>query len=165
MHTFRNPLSIFLATPLGHTGPSGSSMEEPAMVPHPTGHAGGLPSPPSSQEGPDYSNTPRECASNGPPTSRMAYLRQRFQSKEISEEGTELLLASWRQKSSKSHDSLFGKWVDWCKQRHSDPVSGPINRHSAEQHRVLRGIGFPISSDPYMETGHDSGIDQTIQIC
>ena len=53
--------------------------------------------------------------------------RQRFQSKEISEEGTELLLASWRQKSSKSYDSLFGKWVDWCNQRHSDPVSGPIN--------------------------------------
>ena len=27
--------------------------------------------------------------------------------------GTELLLPSWRQKSSKSYDSLFGKWVDW----------------------------------------------------
>ena len=114
----------------GHNGPSGSSMEEPAMVPHPTGHASRLPSPPSSQQGPDYSNIPRECASNGPPTSRMAYPRQRFQSKEISEEGTELLLASWRQKSSKSYDSLFGKWVDWCNQQHSDPVSGPIKRSS-----------------------------------
>ena len=109
-----------------HTGPNGSSMEEPAMV-H-TGHAGGLPSPPSSHEGPDHSSTPRECASNGPPTSRMAYLRRRFQHKEISEEGTELLLASWRQKSSKSYDSLFGKWVDWCSQRHSDPISGPISK-------------------------------------
>ena len=30
----------------GHTDPSGSSMEEPAMVPHPTGDAAGLPNPP-----------------------------------------------------------------------------------------------------------------------
>ena len=32
-------------TTADHTGPSGSSMEEPAMVPHSTGHAGGLPNP------------------------------------------------------------------------------------------------------------------------
>lgn len=30
--------------------------------------------------------------------------------------------AAYRQKSSKSHDSLFKKWVDWCNQWHSDPV-------------------------------------------
>ena len=114
-------------TTAGHTGPSGSSMEEPAMVPHSTGHAGGLPNPHPTQGGSDHTNTPGGCTSSTASTSRMAYLRQRFQSKEISEEGTELLLASWRQKSSKSYDSLFGKWVDWCNQRHSDPVSGPIS--------------------------------------
>ena len=25
------------------------------------------------------------------------------------------------------YDSLFRKWVDWCNQQHSDPVSGPIS--------------------------------------
>ena len=158
------------ATTAGHTGPSGSSMEEPAMVPHPIGHAGGLPSPPSSQEGPDYSNTPRECASNGPPINRMAYLRQRFQSKEISEEGTELLLASWRQKSSKSYDSLFGKWVgkwvDWCNQRHSDPVSGPISKvvnflahlfKEGYQYRSLNAYRSAISSVHEKTDGYEVG--------
>ena len=30
-----------------HTGPSGPSMEEPAVISHSTGHAGGFPNPPS----------------------------------------------------------------------------------------------------------------------
>ena len=114
-------------TATSHTGPSGSSMEEPAVVSHPTGDAGGLPNPPPTQGGSDHTNTPRGCTSSTASTSRMAYLRQRFQDKEILEEGTELLLVSWRQKSSKSYDSLFRKWVDWCNQRHSDPVSGSIS--------------------------------------
>ena len=57
----------------------------------------------------------------------MAYLRDRFKGQQISQEGTELLLASWGQKSSKSYDSLFGKWVRWCDQRNSDPISGPVS--------------------------------------
>ena len=44
-------------TTAGHTGPSDSSMEEAAMVPHSTGHAGGLPNPPPIQGGPDHTNT------------------------------------------------------------------------------------------------------------
>jgi hypothetical protein len=42
------------------------------------------------------------------------------------EEGTELLLASCQQKSSKAYDSLFQKWVEWCSEHDSDPISGPI---------------------------------------
>ena len=38
-----------------------------------------------------------------------------------------MLLASWRQKSSRSYDSLFHKWVVWCGGRDSDPISGPIS--------------------------------------
>ena len=50
--------------------------------------------------------------------------RQRYQDKEISQESTELLLASWRQKSSRSYDSVFRKWISWWS---SDPVSGPVS--------------------------------------
>ena len=64
-----------------HTGSSGSSMEEPAVVSHPTGDAGGLPNPAPSHGGSDHTNTPRGCASSTASTSRMAYLRQRFQGK------------------------------------------------------------------------------------
>ena len=38
----------------------------------------------------------------------------------------QLLLASWRQKSSRVYDSLFGKWVSWRSEQDSDPVSPPI---------------------------------------
>ena len=57
----------------------------------------------------------------------MAYLRQQYKDEQISNAGTKLLLASWRSKSSKSYDSLFGKWVCWCRQRSADPISGPIS--------------------------------------
>ena len=55
----------------------------------------------------------QEMVANGIPevepqrTSRMVYLRKRFSDQEISKEGTELLLASWRQKSAKSYNSLL----------------------------------------------------------
>ena len=66
---------------------------------------------------------PGNATSNG----RLDYLRERFSGQKISKESTELLLASWRQKSAKSHDSLFNKWVCWCNKRNADPVSGPIS--------------------------------------
>ena len=47
--------------------------------------------------------------------------------KGILEEGSEVLLASLRQKSTKSYDSLFHKWVVWCREWDSDPVFGPIS--------------------------------------
>ena len=37
-----------------------------------------------------------------------------------------LLLKSWRTKTNKSYDSLFGKWHSWCSQRSFDPFSGPV---------------------------------------
>ena len=46
---------------------------------------------------------------------------------QVSEEAdTRLLLESWRQKSSKSYDSLFGKWVSWGSERDCDPISCSI---------------------------------------
>ena len=36
------------------------------------------------------------------------------------------MLKSWRTKTNKSYDSLFGKWYSWCSSRGSDPFSGPI---------------------------------------
>ena len=153
-------------TATSHTGPSGSSMEEPAVVSHPTGDASRLSNPPPIHGGSNHTNTPGGCTSSTASTSRMAYLRQCFQDKEILEEGTELLLASWRQKSSKSYDSLFRKWVDWCNQRHSDPVSGPISEvvnflahmfKEGYQYRSLNAYRSAISSVHEKADGYKVG--------
>ena len=61
-----------------------------------------------------------------PPTSRVAYLRQHYSNQRLSGEASDLLLSSWRQKSAQSYDSLCKKWISWCTERDSDPVSGPI---------------------------------------
>ena len=115
------------ATTEGHTSTGCPSVEEPALVPSPDGDASGLSNPPPAEGGSDQADTSGLCAGNNAPAGRLAYLRKRYQDKEISEEGTELLLASWCQKSSHSYDSLFRKWVEWCGQRDSDPVSGPVS--------------------------------------
>ena len=101
-------------------------MEDATLVPVSTEHANRLPSTPAEQEGPQTTDTPLQQTRAGTSTSSMAYLRDRFKGQQISQEGTELL-ASWRPKSSKSYDSLFGKWVCWCNQRNSDPISGPVS--------------------------------------
>ena len=56
----------------------------------------------------------------------MAYPRQCYADKRISEEVIDLLLLSWRRKSAQSYDSLCKKWISWCTERDLDPVSGPI---------------------------------------
>ena len=36
------------------------------------------------------------------------------------------MLSSWREKSSRSYDSQFQKWISWCRTRSVDPVSCPV---------------------------------------
>ena len=107
--------------------PSGTSTEVTAMVPQTAGDVDRLPVQDSNGRGHIPTSVSGKPTSSGPSISCLEYLRHRFRDKSISEEGTELLLASWRQKSAQSYDSLFRKWVCWCVQRNSDPVSGPIN--------------------------------------
>ena len=107
---------------------SGTGMEGTGMVPSATGDASTHTIPDTSEEGSDPSHTPGEPPRGNPPTSRVGYLRQCYKDYQISEEATKLLLASWRHKSSKSYDSLFGKWASWCSERHSDPVSCPTSK-------------------------------------
>ena len=71
-----------------------------------------------------------ECNSGVRPTtsysttsSRVAYLRQHYASKGLSGEASDLLMSSWRQKTSQSYDK---RWISWCTEREADPVSGLI---------------------------------------
>jgi hypothetical protein len=84
----------------------------------------------------------------------------------FSQEGTELLLTWWRQKSSQSYDSLFRKWIICCSGRSSDPVSGPISEvvnclahlfKEGYQYRSLNAYRSAISSVHERVDGYEVG--------
>ncbi len=109
-----------LLGPIDTTRPgntTGPSLEDPAMVPTTARDASGLPLNNRTnvvcgdQTGPTDDNP----STSHPSTSRMAYLREKYRDKRLSEEVTTLLLKSRRVKTNKySYDSLFGKWHGWC---------------------------------------------------
>ena len=100
--------SLTSEEPTSSGDPCGSSLEGPTVVPSSTGDAVQLPSTTSTftepmagaQHGPDELSTP---------TSRVAYLRQKFGCGNLSESAKELLLTSWRSKTSRAYDSHFQK--------------------------------------------------------
>ena len=101
--------------------PGGTNMALATMVPHPSS---GLPEATPSPTGPVPVHRGDEPAGDPPGPSRVAYLHQRF---ETEKEASNLLMASWRKKTTKSYNLLFQKWVGWCKEWGSDPISGPIS--------------------------------------
>ena len=150
----------------GRACTSGASVEGPGLVPSTPGDAGGhtIPDPTEGESHPAH--TPRELPLGNSTASRVGYLRQRYQDCHISEEASKLLLASWRQKSSKSYDSLFGKWVRWCGERDSDPVSGPIGEvvnflahlfDQGHQYRSINAYRSAISSVHEKADGYEVG--------
>ena len=95
-----------------------TSVGHPALVPNPPGHA----------SRPATPITPESVPTRDvPPTSRVEHLRKRFRDQNLSEKATDLVLKSWRSKTNKSYDSLFGRWHRWCDQQGADPFSGPIS--------------------------------------
>ena len=114
----------------------------------------------------DSTITPRSDARCDTPASRVDYLRGRYRECQLSEEASKLLLASWREKSSKSYDSLFRKWLSWCNERNSDPVSGPIGEvvnfladlfKKGYQYRSLNAYRSAISSVHDKADGYEVG--------
>ena len=113
--------SVTHAVPTGSSSPAGTNLEDTTMVSSVAGDASGLPTSDSTACSSD-----KQPVGNHPPASRMAYLREKYRGQELSEEASSLLLSSWRAKTNKSYDSLFGKWYSWCHRRHTDPFSGPV---------------------------------------
>ena len=92
----------------------GSSMEGTTMVCSATVNVGGLATPAASTVSPHLGINPHTTQ-----TGRMEHLRERLHGQGLSGQATELIHQSWRTKTNKSNDSLFG-------QRGSDPFSGPV---------------------------------------
>ena len=119
--------SVTSEEPTSSSDPSGSGLEGPTMVSSPAGDVVQLSATASlvtepiavrAQRGPDGFSTP---------TSRVACLRQKFGCRNLSESAKELILSSWRGKTSKAYDFHFQKWLGWCSERGCDPISGPIS--------------------------------------
>ena len=152
--------------PEGTLGPCGASVEISGMVPNPTGNADSEIPPTAEHTRLNTADPQGQQTRHNPHTSRMGCLRDRFRSKQLSEEATSLLLSSWRQKIAKSYDSLFKKWLGWCEKRGSEPISGDIHEvvnflaHLFEQgyqYRSLNSYRSAISSVHEKVDGYEVG--------
>ena len=133
--------------------PNSASVAITALVPQTSGATGIIP--PENQPSSGGSNDGRAAASSGTTSGCVAYLQQHYASKKLSWEAADLLLSSWRQKSSQSYDSLCKKWIGWCTERQANPVSGPIEDvvnflahlfHEGYQYRSLNAYRSAIAS-------------------
>ena len=108
--------------------PSSNSpyMEDPALVSKNPGNVHRLPTNHSGETQPDPCKSYPGNATRNSPASRVDYLRRRYQEQQLLEEATELMLSSWREKSSRSYDSKFQQWISWCRTRSVDPISCPV---------------------------------------
>ena len=68
-----------------------------------------------------------QSARHHPTVSHVGYIRQQCESSHLSQTATDLVLSSWRDKSTRSYNSSFGNWARWCSERDRDPLSGPIS--------------------------------------
>ena len=105
----------------GRSNSGSPSMEIPAMVSSPTIVTSRLATP-ATQTG--HGN---RIGPNNAPTSRVEHLRERLDEQGLSSQATHFILSSWRTKTNKSYDSLFGRWNCWCTKRDSNPFSGPVS--------------------------------------
>jgi len=144
----------------------GSRLEIPGLVSDPTGDAREVPPPDPTTGGPIPGQPSVGNAGNTATTGRVAYLRNRYREHELSEEASDLLLASWREKSGRTYDSLFGKWVSWCDKRNSDPISGPVSEvvnfltelfEQGYQYRSINNYRSAISSAHDLVDGRNIG--------
>ena len=143
-----------------------SCMEIPGLVPYPIGDADRHSSTDHPEGGLDTTISSSSNARDKPPASCMAYLRERYRECKLSSGASELLIASWRQKSAKSYDTLFRKWLCWCSERGSDPISGPIDEvanflaslfKEGYQYRSLNAYRSAISSVHEKIDGYEVG--------
>ena len=108
-------------------GVDNTIVEDPTMVPVTSGASRGLASedtsptrPSSNASGAGIFDAARSA------TTGLAYLRQSYSSRGLSPQASDLMLASWRDKTNSNYGSSFSKWSSWCQQRGRDPLSGPI---------------------------------------
>ena len=107
---------------------SNTSVEYTTLVSSSTGNVGGLPSTAaqSTRFGSIASGSGVSLETGSSSTDRLAHLRQSYSSQGLSSEASDLMLASWRDKTNSNYGSSFSKWAGWCQRRGRNPHSGPV---------------------------------------
>ena len=165
---FNKPLPATGVSTAGKNCNDSSLVEHSTLVSSDSGNAAGLPTtPPQQARSGDSSNRAGiHNVSRSACTNRMAHLRDSFTSQGLSGEASELLLASWRDKTNKSYNSLCTKWFSWCQPRNRNPFDGPmadVVNFLAElhaqgyQYRSLNSYRSAISSIHNNVDGHPIG--------
>ena len=107
-------------SPVTNKGPEGQphtgfpSVEITGMVSIPSGNVSEQAMPSSRHTESDSTNPQGQSTRHQTSVGRMCHHRNRYKSRGISEVASDLLLASWHQKTSSSYDSLCEKWFGWC---------------------------------------------------
>jgi len=108
--------SILPASPIG-TG--STSVEGSNLVSSTTRNVVGLPQTDSSRSNSENNGCPN---GDGPSTSRVACLQERFFSSSLIKEATKFLLQFSGSKSAQSYNSQFRKWAVWCAEMSCNPI-------------------------------------------
>ena len=89
-------------------------------------------------------------------TSRLASVRASLHTtvEGISEESSELILASWRANTERAYSSCWNRWVKWCQSSECEPTCAPLSVilqfltsefHKGKQYRTLNSYRSAIS--------------------
>ena len=110
-------------------GPSSSCLESSSLVPSASANAGQRTTDNSTISRDNTVSVPEQATKHHTTASHVDYIRSTCDSSSLSVSATYLVLSSWRDKSTKSYDSSFGKWAHWCDEQDKlkDPISGPIS--------------------------------------
>ena len=104
-----------------------TSLEGPSMVSNAPSNAGQSTNSHPTVTKHNANSMSEPSARHHPTVSRVGYIRQQSESSHLSQTATDLVLSSWRDKSTKSYNSTFGNWARWCSERDRNPLSGPIS--------------------------------------
>ena len=104
-----------------------TSLEGPSMVSNAPSNAGQSTNSHPTVTKHNANSMSEQSARHHPTVSRVGYIRQQCESSHLSQTATDLVLSSWRDKSTKSYNSTFGNWARWCSERDRNPLSGPIS--------------------------------------
>ena len=58
--------------------------------------------------------------------SRVAHIRNTLSNQGILQESADIICKSWRKGTTKSYESAWKRWVSWCEQRNTNPLSASL---------------------------------------
>ena len=92
-------------------GPSSFCLESSSLVPSASANAGQRTTDNSTISRDNTVSVPEQATRHHTTASHVDYIRSRYESSSLLVLATDLMLSSWRDKSTKSYDSSFGKWT------------------------------------------------------